>query len=66
MHRQQLGLSLPADDLGSVSEPYNKQIRELRYVEPDNKVNELEFKARQMDLRTLCNPGPPIAQLGNC
>lgn len=46
MHRQQLGLSLPADDLGSVSEPYNKQIRELRYVEPDNKVNELEFKAR--------------------
>lgn len=29
----------------------------LRYVEPGNKVSELEFKVRQMDLRTLCSPG---------
>lgn len=29
------------NDLGCASESYNKQIREWRYVEPDNKVNEL-------------------------
>lgn len=38
MNRQQLGLSLPADDLGCASEPYNMKIRMLMYVEPDNEV----------------------------
>jgi len=37
-HRKQLGLNLPADSLGCVSEPCNMQIKELRYAEPHNKV----------------------------